>query len=203
MQDGVVPFDAENLTSLHTETLRLSRLVGQIESLAEAEARPRSLHLEPVRLDVLAREVAEALSASFELVGMTLEVAGEPAEAVADREAVRQILGNLLGNALKYAPAGSTVRVATALEDSRAVLRVHDEGDLPAGAPGERLFDRFYRGTGAASQASGTGLGLTIARGLAVSQGGGLAIDEGQAGTCFVLHLPLASRTVQARTAPT
>lgn len=190
MQDGVVPFDAEGLTGLHTETLRLSRLVGQIELLAEAEAQPCPLDLQPVALDEVAREAADALAPSFDLVGMALEVTGEPTQAFADREAVRQILTNLLGNALKYAPSRSSVRVSTSFEGNRAVLRVRDEGELPPGACGERLFDRFYRGTAAASQASGTGLGLTIARGLAVSQGGELVIEE-EKGSCFVLRLPV------------
>ena len=69
MQDGVVPFDAEGLAALHTETLRLSRLIGQIERLAEAEAHPAPLKIEEVALDEVAREAHEALAAASRCAG--------------------------------------------------------------------------------------------------------------------------------------
>lgn len=192
MQDGVVPFDADGLAALHTETLRLTRLVSQIELLAESEASPPPLRDEVVMLDEVAREVHAALAAAFEIRGLTLELSILPAAARADHDAVRQIAMNLLSNALKYAPEGSRVEVATMADGDRARLSVRDEGGgLPAGAR-ERVFERFHRGRDAASKSGGVGLGLTIARNLAEAQNGSLAVAAEATDTCFVLSLPRA-----------
>jgi len=190
MQDGVLPFDADELATLHTETLRLSRLIGQIERLAEAEAHPSPLRVEPVALDELAREAHGALAAAFEMRGMALEIDAPATRAVGDRDAVLQIITNLMSNALKYAPDASVVRLSTSTGDGVAVLRVRDEGSRLRDIDGTRVFDRFYRGAGAAEVSGGAGLGLTIARELAVAQGGSLRIDDADQMTCFVLTLP-------------
>ena len=190
MQDGVLPFDADELATLHTETLRLSRLIGQIERLAEAEAHPSPLRAEPVALDELARDAHGALAAAFEMRGLALEIDAPPTRAVGDRDAVLQIITNLLSNALKYAPDASVVSLSTSTEDGLAVLRVRDEGSGLRVIDGVRVFDRFYRGAGAAEMSAGAGLGLTIARELAVAQRGSLRIDDAGPFTCFILTLP-------------
>jgi len=208
MQDGVIPFDAEGLAALHTETLRLSRLIGQIESLAEAEAHPTRMRIEHVAVDELAREAHEALAPAFEMRGLRLELDAQPAPMQGDRDAVRQIVLNLLSNALKYAPDGPPVRLSTGREEGVATLRVRDDGRL---APGERrrIFERFYRGRGATDGSAGAGLGLTIARELAEAQGGTVELEPADEGTCFVLRLPPSrlagkpGRSAPARSAET
>ncbi len=190
MQDGVLPFDDDGLATLHTETLRLSRLIGQIERLAEAEAHPARLDSRAIALEEIAREAHTTLAAAFEIRSMTLQLDAPPTPALGDRDAVGQITTNLLSNALKYAPEGSIVRLSTRHEGGTATLRVCDDGTKIDPREGERLFRRFHRGPGAAQVSSGAGLGLTIARGLAVAQGGTLAMDASGDGTCFVLTLP-------------
>ncbi|MGE3137936.1 MAG: sensor histidine kinase [Thermoleophilia bacterium] len=190
MQDGVLPFGDDGLAALHTETLRLGRLIGQIERLAEAEAQPLRMDNGPISLDEIAREAHSALAAAFEIRPMTLQLDALPSRAIGDRDAVAQITANLLSNALKYAPEGSVVHLSTRSEEGRAMLCVHDEGTAIAPGESERLFQRFYRGPGAAETSSGAGLGLTIARGLAVAQGGTLDVEVSDAGTRFVLTLP-------------
>ena len=192
MQDGVVPFDADGLAALHTETLRLSRLIGQIEHLAEAEANAAELRIEDVALDELAREAHDALAAAFEMRGLGLELDARPTPARGDRDAVRQIVLNLLSNALKYAPQGAPVRLSTAQESGAAVLRVRDGGRL-GGGERRRVFERFYRGREAKDGGSGAGLGLTIARELAQAQGGSIEIEPTSSATSFVLRLPAAA----------
>jgi two-component system sensor histidine kinase BaeS len=192
MQDGVVPFDAEGLAALHTETLRLSRLVSQIELLAESEASPPPLDDDVVMFDEVAREAHATLAAAFEIRGLTLHLDVRPTPARGDRGAVGQIVMNLLSNALKYAPEGSRVEVSARPDGQMASLRVRDEGEnLPAGAE-DRLFERFYRSSDAASKSGGVGLGLTIARNLAEAQGGSLTLSSAPDGTVFTLSLPSA-----------
>lgn len=200
MQDGVVAFDADGLAALHTETLRLSRLIGQIERLAESEAQSSPLRGGRVALDEVAAQVHGTLAAAFEIRGLALEVDARPARAAADPDAVRQIVVNLLSNALKYAPQEGAVRLATALEDGWATLRVRDDGDA-AGLDPERIFERFYRGSEAAWTSGGEGLGLAIARELAEAQGGSLELERSQ-GTCFVLRLPPAAGGAPGRARP-
>jgi two-component system sensor histidine kinase BaeS len=189
MQDGVIPFDADGLAALHTETLRLSRLIGQIERLTEAEAKAAELQVEDFDLDDLAREAHDALAAAFEMRNLGLELDARPAPARGDRDAVRQIVLNLLSNALKYAPEGAPVRLSTATESGAAVLRVRDEGRL-GGGERRRVFERFYRGREARDGGSGAGLGLTIARELAKAQGGSIELEPTSPATSFVLRLP-------------
>ena len=193
MQDGIVPFDPEGLDLLHTETLRLGRLVGQIELLAEAEAQPAPLNLRMVPLEEIAREAHAALAPAFEMRGIALVLEGSAVSAYADRDAVKQIATNLLSNALKYAPEGEPVRLVTGAHDGMARMSVRDSGTL---SPAERtrLFERFYRGSSRGG--SGAGLGLTIARSLAEAQGGRLEVEAEDTGVAFTLALP----TMEIRT---
>lgn len=190
MQDGVVPFDADGLATLHTETLRLSRLIGQIELLAEAEAQPRPLRPEELALDEIARELHGTLGAAFEVRGLTLAVDAEPAPARGDRDAVRQIVTNLISNALKYAPDDDRVIITTRAIEGGAELIVTNGGVGIAAAERARIFERFFRGTTALGRSGGAGLGLTIARELAEAQGGRLELQQTQGASSFVLVLP-------------
>lgn len=190
MQDDVIPFDAGGLATLHTETLRLGRLVGQIESLAEAEAQPTPLRRELVALHDLAREAHAAFVPKFELTGIVLDLDVSPCWAEANRDAVRQIAANLLTNALKYGPDGQPVNLSAGREDGMAVLRVSDHGKQIVGPERRLIFDRFHRGSGAAERSSGAGLGLTIARELAEAQRGTLELESGRDETSFALKLP-------------
>ena len=192
MQDGVVPFDSDGLAALHMEVLRLSRLISQIETLAEAEARPRPLVIRSVALDVVAGENRDALGPSFEHAGLTLRLDLHPAPARADLDATRQIIGNLLSNALKYTPQGGTVTIATRREAGAAVLLVTDTGPGIDASDPARVFDRFYRTAAARARDDGAGLGLAIARQLAVAQGGSLDVSSTGAGTVFTLRVPRA-----------
>jgi len=190
MQDGVIPFDADGLEALHAQALRLSTLVGQIERLAEAEAQPAPLRRDPVDLEDLAREAHATFAPAFGLRDLPLELDARAAAARGDADAVRQIIANLLSNALKYAPAGTAVRLETGSDGDRAYVAVHDDGRALHAPEAGRVFDRFYRGPGAAERASGAGLGLTIAKDLANAQGGDVELTTEDAGTQFALWLP-------------
>jgi two-component system sensor histidine kinase BaeS len=191
MQDGIVPFDPEGLALLHTEALRLGRLVGQIERLAEAEAQAAPLRLEEVPLNEIAREVHAALAAAFQTRGIALILEDGPVTAYSDRDAVRQIATNLLTNALKYAPENQPVRLITDRHREMARMSVVDQGSIP-GVERARVFERFYRGS--TRDADGTGLGLTIARSLAEAQGGRLEVKTRDSGTSFELTLQIGPR---------
>jgi two-component system sensor histidine kinase BaeS len=191
MQDGVVEFDPDGLDALHTEVLRLARLIGQIERLAEAEAHPTPLTLGSFSLDQVATELHAALAGPFELRGLRLHLDARPAAALADVDATRQIAANLLSNALKYAPEGGEVTMRVRTSGGQATLEVRDLGAPLEPDEADRVFERFFRSP-SARRTGGAGLGLTIARELAEAQGGSLGVETSARGNAFVLRLPAA-----------
>ncbi|MCC6492459.1 MAG: PAS domain-containing protein [Pirellulales bacterium] len=175
---------------------RLQQLIADMLSLARIESSQAPLEI----VDLPLGRVVERCAADFEpqaaarRVALETTIDGQP-RARADEEAVRQILANLMDNAIKYTPAGGRVAVRARLEGGAAVLEVADTGP---GIPAEhhaRVFERFYRVDKARSrQLGGTGLGLSIVKHLAHAMGGSvsLASDLG-AGSVFSVRLPAAA----------
>jgi two-component system, OmpR family, sensor histidine kinase BaeS len=190
--DGVTAPTPGHLGSLRDEVLRLARLVGDLQSLAAADAAVLHLSLQRCELATLACEAASSLAGRFDAAGLRLERRLNPVEIIADPRWLHQIITNLLTNALKYTPAGGRVTIAAARSRHEAVLTVTDTGtgiradDLP------RIFDRFWRGRDAA-EISGSGIGLAVAAELTRAHGGHLtaASKPGQ-GTQMILTLPQA-----------
>ena len=202
MQDGVVNIGPTGMEALHTEVLRLSRLVGQIERLATDEADPPTLSLRPVALHEIALDTYRTFAGAFETRGINFEVNASIADAVADPDAVRQIVTNLLTNAAKYAPTGGRVEIVTQQRTAEAFLRVADNGSAIPAAQRELIFRRFVRGE-TPDGTRGVGLGLAIARDLAEAMGGALQLAPGEQGNTFELRLPAANeRNKDAKARP-
>jgi two-component system phosphate regulon sensor histidine kinase PhoR len=144
-----------------------------------------------VALACLADQAANAAAKS---VNLQVQAPDEEILVRADREGLREILDNLVDNALKYTPAGGEVIVGWTCDGRQATLEVRDNGvGIPAEHQG-RVFERFYRVDKARSrELGGTGLGLSIVKHLAQSFGGGVTVDsEAGKGACFRVVLPLA-----------
>ena len=111
-----------------------------------------------------------------------------------DPERMRQVLGNLIGNALRYTPAGGRISLSAGGEDGALLLSVADTGSGIAPEDLPYVFDRFYRGDRARSEGQGeSGLGLPIARSLVEMHGGTISIRSGPGeGTTFLIRLPVA-----------
>ncbi len=193
MQDGVVDLDDAALASLHEEVLRLSRSVADLEALASADAAGFSLALREVRFDELVVDSARDFSGAFETAGIDLQtevaasviVLGDPAR-------LRQVVSNLLSNALKFTPARGYVRVYLETDGTSAVLRVADSGPGIREDELARVFERFYRGRGAT--AGGSGIGLTVVSELTRAHGGEVTVaSELGRGTTFTVRVPLTS----------
>jgi two-component system sensor histidine kinase BaeS len=168
------------------------RLAAGLDALAQRGAGPSGPRPGPVSLRALAARVAESHEglARLRSVRLSVRASRAPVTVVADREALRRALDNLVQNALRHTPPGGEVRIVVAARGGRAVLRVHDDGPgVPVGdrarifAPGER---------GSAPVGEGSGLGLAIAREIAERHGGRLTLDALGSGACFRLALPLA-----------
>ncbi|SEJ66316.1 sensor histidine kinase [Demequina mangrovi] len=193
--DGVVEPGPESYERIAAEASRLRRLAEDLSTLSRAEESALSLSLGPADLGDLVRAAADRLRTQFDHrgVGITVE-APAPVPVTADADRVIQVLVNLLGNALAHSAEGSTVTMRASTRGDEAVVEVVDTGSGIAPEELARVFDRFYRGSGAEGR-TGRGIGLTIARSLARAHGGDVtaASDGPGTGATFTLALPVGA----------
>lgn len=157
---------AEALRDLRTGLERASHLVEQLLAMARLDAAPSAARIEPVDVLALAKSVIAEQAAIADARGIDLGLLPSAAVTVAgDPVELRALLGNLVDNALRYTPSGGQVDVGVRREDGMAVLEVCDSGPGIPLDERERVFDRFYRGSG--TTAPGSGLGLAIVKRVA------------------------------------
>jgi PAS domain S-box-containing protein len=204
LREDVAFGDEERRTFLGyiaSEAQRLTGIVDALLSVARLEAGGLQMQLAPTDLRDVVSDVVE--SAERELSNgrrVIVEVPEEPLDASADREKVRQVLANLVDNALKFSPHGGTVTVAARRTRGAVQVRVLDEGSGIPQSEQERIFRKFYRAEGTTPAPGGTGLGLFIARGLASAMGGRVWVDSDTGtGGCFVFELPTVATEAAER----
>jgi len=189
MLDGAFPLTAEGLAPVYDETLHLAKLVEDLRTLTLAEAGRLQLVREPTDLGELARVAAEAVRPTAVEDGVEIVVTASPdLRANVDPRRIRQVLGNLLSNALRYSPPGGTVAVTVARREREVVVAVQDQGPGISPQDHPRLFERFYRGD-MSRTGDGTGLGLAIAREVVQAHGGRIWA-ENRNGAVFTFTLP-------------
>ncbi len=194
--DGVFEPTEEILVAVGEEASRLQRLASDLAELSRAEEGAVALHLRVVDLSEITARCAERLRPQFVDKGVALTVPAAPPVLVdVDPERIAQVLTNLLGNALTYTPAGGEVAMEVARSNRTATVAVLDTGIGLTAEDQELVFDRFYRVPSAVRPAGGSGIGLTIARGLARAHRGDLEVSSPGLGrgSAFTLTLPLAS----------
>jgi two-component system sensor histidine kinase BaeS len=195
VQDGLVPLDDALIASLLEESTLLGRLVDDLQDLALADAGRLHLHPEPLDAAEVVEQVAAAHRAAAAVAGITITVEVDgPLPVEGDPGRIRQALGNLVGNALRYTPAGGSVTLAASAADGHATIIVADTGTGIAAEHLPHIFDRFYRADASRSrETGGSGLGLAITRHLVEAHGGTIeAQSVDGAGSTFRIRLPLA-----------
>jgi two-component system OmpR family sensor kinase/two-component system sensor histidine kinase BaeS len=168
--DGVHPADEAHLVAILDETKVLSRLVEDLRTLSLAESGALALHREAIDIGTLVRETVESFASQAQPAGVALEAAvsrGLP-HADADPVRAREILTNLIANALRYTPRGGQVTVTAKAEAAALAIDVQDTGAGIAPERIGRIFDRFYK----SPESRGAGLGLAIAKQLVEAHGG-------------------------------
>lgn len=201
-QDGLAVPDDEFIASLLEEATLLTRLIEDLTDLSTADAGELRLHPEPVELREIAEQAAAGMRPSAAQAGVALEVDAD-GELEADPVRLRQLLGNLLSNAIRHSPPGATVRVHSRRAETFIEVSVIDDGDGIAPEDLDRIFDRFWRAEQSRGRAGGgSGLGLAIVRRLAEAHGGSITVQStvGQ-GSTFTVRLPVATATA-VRPAP-
>jgi two-component system sensor histidine kinase BaeS len=194
LSDGVVEPSRELFVSLHEETLLQRRILDDLQVLALAEAGELGYTKAPLDLADLARTSATAHRAVAAEAGVTLTAdAPVPVWVDGDHDRLRQVLGNLLTNAIRYTDAGGQVLVRAFVTGGEAVVSVQDTGVGIDAGDLHRVFDRFWRADPARQRATGgTGLGLTIAHRIVTDHRGRIeVVSRPHLGTTFTVHLPL------------
>ncbi len=174
---------------------RMNRLTEDLLALASVESPDYKLALQPTRAGALVQDAIESLGGMVVDSGVKLEFAGAPETPVmADPDAMNQVFGNLIENALKYGKAGKRICVGARLLEREVEFSVQDFGPGIASEHLDRIFERFYRIDKARSRESGgTGLGLAIVKHIVLAHGGRIwAESELGAGAAFHFTLPIA-----------
>jgi two-component system sensor histidine kinase BaeS len=191
MLDGIYPRDEAQLIAVLQETRVLTRLVEDLRTLAHTESGTLTLQKEPTDVGILLNETAASFAADAAERNIRLDVDVPPTLPLIDIDAlrIREVLTNLISNALRHTPDNGRVAIAASTGPTIVTISVTDTGsgipvvDLP------RIFDRFYKG----HESRGSGLGLTIARNLVVAHGGEIrAESEEGKGTTLTVTLPVA-----------
>jgi signal transduction histidine kinase len=180
------------------ETARLTRLINNVLDFSRIERGEKKYQFEPCDIVGLTRDTVESYRPHLEANGFTLKLdpPASPVNVPVDRDALAQVLVNLLSNAEKYSGERRTIEVRVETKDESISIKVLDRGPgVPRGSE-ERIFEQFYRAHDSlASGVQGSGLGLTLARQIARAHGGDVtweARDGG--GSCFTITLPKETR---------
>jgi signal transduction histidine kinase len=192
-QDTAVVSNCLNV--INQETFRLDRIVGDILAIAEIEAGTMSVQQDDVRLEELFVELRADYAAQADEAKIKLLFNLPPKLPIikGDREKIRLAIHNLLGNALKYTPAGGQVTVGAAVDRGRLVVDVTDTGIGMSEEDSQRVFEKFYRAKDPrVGKIKGSGLGLAIAREVVRLHGGDITVQsELDKGSTFTLVLPI------------
>ncbi|HET7648355.1 MAG TPA: PAS domain S-box protein [Gaiellaceae bacterium] len=189
------PQEARLLDVIASEADRLARIVNDILWASRLESGRMSIAIERCDASAIAREVADALAPRL-VTGVELDVAapaGLPSVA-ADPDKLRQVLTNLLDNALKYSPDGGRIELEVSRSGGRIRFRVSDQGLGVPPAEQDRIFEKFFRlDPNLTRGVGGTGLGLYISRELVQRMEGRIWVDsDGRRGSSFFVELPVA-----------
>ncbi len=197
MLDGVRAPTPDLIATLHTQSALLSQLITDLRDLSLADAQQLSLRRRPVDLAVLCQESVEAMKVwTDERTVLTSVRAEGDTTATVDPDRLRQVVQNLLHNAVRFTPAGGQVTVivrgATGDQERWVTLEVEDDGP---GIPAEdlsRIFEPFYRVDPSRSRVSGgTGMGLAVVKLLVQVHGGSVRVENRpSSGSRFVVQLP-------------
>lgn len=183
------------LGRIHSQSMRLSALVTDLLALSRVESGTATLEQAPLDLRTPTALAADALQTSAEARRVTLNVTlgSAPVPVRGDAESLRQVVTNLLDNALKYTPEEGRIDLTIRVRGGEATIEVRDTGIGIEPRHQERIFERFYRVDKARSrELGGTGLGLSIVKHVALAHRGRVAVESTPGrGSTFRIYLPL------------
>ena len=182
------------------EARRLTHLVENLLQFSRSERKTTEIVLEDRELGTFVREIADGFRPLLAgtRAGLDLDIE-DGVHAPIDAEALRQVLLNLLDNAVKYGPPRQRVRLTVTRADGSACIAVEDEGPGVPGRDRERIFERFHRLARDRTRVAGTGIGLSVVRDIVERHRGRCRVeDSASGGARFVVELPAVARTKDA-----
>lgn len=190
--DGVYPADAAHLQPILEETRLMERLIEDLRTLTLAEAGSLVLHREPTDLAALLNEVGAGFQSQADESGVALVVTapGDLPTLDVDPARIREVVSNLLTNALRHTPRSGRVEMSAAITGEKVEVAIHDTGGGIPPDQLDRIFDRFYR----SPDSPGSGLGLPIAKSLVEAHGGAMTASSTPGGGTMV-RFTLLSRS--------
>ena len=197
IQDGVYPLDMQEIERLSTQARHLTTLINDLYLLAQAEAQQLPLNRQSTDLGTLISSALEPfqIPSLSRQVSLSFQPPASPITAEVDIMRMRQVIHNLLDNALRHTLPGGEVRLALLAEAGQVRIRIADTGEgIPANQI-EHVFDRFYRGDASRSRtdSNGSGLGLAIAQAFVNAHSGTIEVQsEPGEGSTFTINLPMA-----------
>ena len=192
MIDGVWEPTVQRLESCHEEILRISRLVMDLEKLAQYDSDTLVLDKVELPAEPFLRRLMETFETTFSQKGVHALIDCDDSILCVDKDKMSQVIINLVSNALKFTPADGSITWKVRTEKNLVTLQVADTG---AGIPAKDLphiFDRFYRADVSRNRTTGgSGIGLTLVKAIVEAHGGNITVssEEGK-GTSFLIHLP-------------
>jgi signal transduction histidine kinase len=182
----------ESLVECAEEAERIGTMLSTLMDISEAETGVMRLHLQETDISVLIEDVVEIYGYVAEEKNIFIHRRyAEGITLLADVNRMRQVIENLLDNALKYTPAGGSVTIEASAGDGRATIIVRDTGEGIATEDQDRIWDRLYRGDKSRSQ-QGLGLGLSLVRAVVHAHKGNVEVSSKPGlGSEFTVHLPL------------
>ena len=197
LQDGLRPYSAEALGSLHGEIMRLGRLVDELYQLSLSDVGALTYHKSRIDPLVLIEETIAALEKGFREKGITVTLNARPSGTVyvhADGDRLSQLFRNLLANSLKYSEPGGRVEVAVDIENKSLVFDFQDTDPPVPDEALAQLFDRFYRVDQSRNRTTGgAGLGLAICRNIVEAHEGAISARRSPLGGLWIrVELPVA-----------
>lgn len=183
----------EYLNLIQDKAENLAQIVGDLLDISRIEAgEDLQLSFEPCNLESICRNVVDEFSIDLTAHRFSLDFPSEPIVIEADRYALVQVLENVIGNAVKYSPAGGIVELAAQIEGSTCLLSISDTGLGVQPGHLDRIFEKFYRVDATNTAISGTGLGLTIVKHLVEAHRGTVHLESQPGhGTTVQIRLPL------------
>jgi signal transduction histidine kinase len=190
------------LNSIAGHVDRMTRLVDDLLDVSRLKSGSLEIRPNACDLGALCEEVIRDRSAATQSHRFVFQPPATPPLGDWDADRLYQVIDNLVGNAIKYTPAGGTITIKTGIDHAlgTAFVTVADEGPGIPAADRERVFSAFYRTPeAAASRIAGLGLGLYICHELVAAHGGVIAVDDADGGgAAFTVRLPLITRAVAA-----
>ena len=176
---------------LDRNTDRLRVLVDDLLDMGALEGGRVTLNVVQADLTEICRSVVDEMHEAAEQAGVTIRTDFNDATVWGDHQRLRQVVENLVQNAVKFTPSGGWIEVSTHLWNRRATIVVRDTGIGIAAQEIDRIFEKFYRTSAGARYAHGTGLGLAITRSIVTLHGGRLTAEsDGRSGTTMTVEIP-------------